>query len=337
MLRDPLLVPKHIIIRARHFEGMSKPRFEEDYAALERIASGRMDDEAIAALKRALAGKTSLLVSRAADIAADRGLRDLIPDMIAAFDRFLPDGARTDRQCAAKTSIANALNSLEHMGDAVFLAGARCVQLEPSFGKPVDTAVRLRCACAYGLARIAHPDAHYILADLLVDDESLVRAAAAKALAYTGTPEAEIALRLKALVGDEEPDVMSECFTGLLAMAPDRSLDFVARSLGPDNPALMERAALAIGASRLPEAYGLLRKRWDEDLSPTVRRALLVPIALVRSDEAFDFLLQLVRSAERKMAQEAVSALGIYADNESQRKIREAVESRADGMREGDG
>jgi HEAT repeat protein len=307
---------------------MKKPtRFEAAYHALARIGSGPITEDAVAEIKRALESPTSLLVAKAAEIAGRRGLTELIPDMASAFDRFLADGARVDKQCNAKTSIAEALNKLEYMGNAVLVAGARYLQMEPAFGGPADTAAGLRCACASGLARIEHPDAHYVLADLLVDPERTVRSAAARALAYLGSPEGEVLLRLKALTGDSEPDVISECFTGLMTMAPERSLDFVARYLRSGGPAVSESAALAIGGSRLPRAYDTLRQHWDDEVSPTVRRRLLLPIALIRSTEAFNFLLEVVRTADTKTAAHAVSALRIYADDESVRKRRPTRET----------
>ncbi|MDO8586015.1 MAG: hypothetical protein Q7T82_03150 [Armatimonadota bacterium] len=321
--------------------------FEAAYRNLERIASGQIDDESISELKRALNGKGGLLAAKAAEIVGSRNLRDLIPDMIAAFERFARDGAKTDKQCAAKIAIADVLNKLEYMGDEVFLAGAYHAQSEPSFGMPIDSAIKLRCACAYGLARIGHPNAHHVLADLLVDPEDgvrvrftnpdpevdaeyEVRAAAAKALAYMGTPEAELLLRLKVLTGDKRLEVISECFTGLMAMAPDRSLDFVGRFLQSDNPPMAESAALAIGTSRAPGAYDALRRGWDANLSPAFRRILLLPMALARSDEGFDFLIEVLRKADGKMASEALRALSLYADDDSVRRIGEAVKARGE-------
>lgn len=310
---------------------MKKPsKIEMAYHALERIASGQMTQASVDELRCALGGTTSLLASKAADIAGRKGARELIPDMISAFDRFMTDGAHTDKQCNAKISIVNALDKLEYMGDEVFIRGASYVQMEPAFGKPVDTAVELRCGCAYGLARIGHPDAHFVLADLLVDSERAVRTAAVKALAYIGSPESEVLLRLKVLTGDAELDVTSECFTGLMIMSPERSLDFVARYLRSYDHSLVECAALALGGSRLPRAFDTLRQHWDADPSPAMRRTLLLPIALVRSDDAFDFLLQVARTSDVKTAIQAISALSLYVNAESVGKIREVVTARGD-------
>lgn len=308
----------------------SPTRFEAAYKELSRIGAGPMTDEAVAEIRRALRGASGLLAARAAQIAGKRALHDLIPDMTAAFDRLIADGAKNDKGCQAKFAIAEALNTLEHLDDTVFLKGAYHKQMEPAFGGFEDAAVELRCQCAFGLARIGRPDAHYVLADLLVDPERAVRSAAAKALGAMGSPEAEIMLRMKALTGDSEIEVLAECFTSLIAMSPDRSLDFVARYLRADDPALAEYAALAIGSSRAPGAFDVLRRSWESDLSPTLRRILLLPIALVRSDDAFDFLLEVLSRADGRTAALTVSALGLYSDDTSVGRIREIVTRRDD-------
>ena len=46
-------------------------------------------------------------------------------------------------------------------------------------------------------------------------------------------------LRLKVLTGDVEPDVLSECFSGLLLIEPTENLAFVCEFLDP-----LERAAM---------------------------------------------------------------------------------------------
>lgn len=308
---------------------MRKPgKFEAAYQALGRLASARLDEDALEQLRGAIGGTKSLLAARAAEIAGRHGVSDLVPDMLAAFERFMIDGARVDKGCGAKNAIVEALNGLEHVGDSVFLTGARYVQMEPAFGEPVDTAVNLRCNCAFGLARIGHPDAHYVLAELLVDLEAAVRSAAAKALAYMATPEAEVMLRMKVLTGDQEPGVIGECFSGLMTMAPERSLEFVARYLGSEEPGLAQCAALSVAQSHLPEAFEVLRRRWEQDPLPAMRRMLVLPIALVRSDEAFSFLLTALRKADGVTASHILTALDLYTDDASVRRVREVLESR---------
>jgi HEAT repeat protein len=305
-------------------------KVSEAYNELGRIGRGPMTPEVIATIRKTIGGKSSLLVSRAVDIAAEHDLRDLVPEIIEAFGRFVEDGADVDKGCRAKTSIVKALNKFEFLGGTIFLAGAYYVQMEPAFGEPEDTAVELRSNCALALARIVHPEAHFVLADLLVDKERPVRVAAVKALAYLSEPESEALMRLKVLTGDRESEVMGECFLGLMTVSPKRSLDFVARYLDDMNAAVAENAALAIGSSHLPEALAKLLSMWRSRPYPSVRRTLTLPIALIRSEEAFDHLVGAIRDADPQTAADAVSALHLFSGDAHVDRVRAAVDARGD-------
>lgn len=294
------------------------------YSDLSRLGRGEITAESHAQIKKALTGSKSLLVSKAADIAAAKDLQDLVPEMIKAFERLMEKGPDSDKGCRAKTSIVRALNKLEHIGASVFLAGARYVQMEGSFGPPEDTAVDVRSESAMGLARINHPDVHFILADLLVDKEMVVRIATIKAATYLGDPESELMLRLKALCGDK-PEVLGECFLGLMTMSPKRSLDFIARYLRSPDPLVVEGAAIAAGNSHLPEALQLLMQTWETNPRSDVRRAILLPIALIRSDDAFEFLVQVLGESDVKTGIDALTALSLYAGDSYRAKVHNCV------------
>lgn len=303
---------------------------ESAYFEMSQIDPQVVDSKVIYDLKSVINGTNSLLVSKAVDIAGQANLQQLIPDMVSAFFRFMVNGAKNDKQCNAKNAIAKALLDMNFLGDEIYLAGAHYKQMEPALGGRIDTATELRCNCAYGLAKIDHPDAHFVLTDLLVDDELVVRTAAAKALTYLGTPESELLLRLKVLSGKEEIEVISECFSGLMTMSPKRSLDFVRRFLYSDNPAVVECAALTIGQSHIPQAFEVLKDCWDNNIGSNVRASILLPIAIIRNEDAFDFLLKVLRASDTKLASNTLSALSLYADDESVNKIRQVVIAKGD-------
>src|SRR5580704_419409 len=259
----------------------------EAYKKLGRLAKEPMTSQVVQEIKKAIKGSASLVVSRAADIAGDHELRDLMPDMVLAFGKFMKDGATVDKGCRAKIAILKALNKLEYADWDIFLGAAFYVQTEPGFGASDDTAAGIRSECAFGLARTNYVDAHYVLADMMVDTVRSVRVSAVKAVTYIGAAEGELMLRVKALCGDE-PEVLGECLLGLMTMSPNRSLDFVARFL-KERPPVMEGAAIALGSSHLQDALKTLQRFWDNHPSPETRRSLLLPIALIRSDEAFEF------------------------------------------------
>src|SRR5262249_11165043 len=141
----------------------------------------------------------------------------------------------------------------EYAEEDLFWRGARYVQLEPVWGGSQDTAANLRVACAFGLVRVHARGVITYLVDLLCDPEKPARAGAAQALAYSETEAAGLLLRFKARVGDSEPEVISECFGGLLKLAPEESVPFVAEFLTSPDSAVQEAAILALGDSRRRE------------------------------------------------------------------------------------
>src|SRR5262249_32602724 len=153
----------------------------------------------------------------------DFELAVLIPDLVAAFERLLVQPLRSDPSCAGKAAIADALYRIGAPEIGVYVNGIRHVQLEPVWGGKADTALQLRGTCALALVRVHYPDYLVELADLLADREAPVRKMAAQALAYSENPAAVPLLRLKALVGDDDPQVLVEILAALLTIAPGPS------------------------------------------------------------------------------------------------------------------
>ena len=96
------------------------------------------------------------------------------------------------------------------------------------------------------------------------------------------------------------------------------------------SPEVAEQAALALGQSHEAEAFEILRESWETNVAPDFRRMLIVPISLLRRDDAFDFLIEVIGSSGPKLASEAATALAVYADDRSRRKVRDAVKRRDD-------
>src|SRR4029077_234430 len=149
--------------------------------------------------------------------------KDLAQEMVTAFGGFMIDPIENDKTCAGKTAIVRALNALDFQEPEVFLAGIRHVQLEPAWGGAQDTAAELRADCAMAVVRLGHPRANILLTDLLADSERVVRIAAAQALAASGSNASLLLLRLKARLGDRDPEVTGECLTGLMRHEPQES------------------------------------------------------------------------------------------------------------------
>lgn len=307
---------------------MSPRRRDPVEERLRELGELRDDPDApatLAALADGLADRRNLVVAKAARMAAELGKDELASELTAAFDRF-PDAA-ADPGCHAKTAIAKALVELDHAATALFRRGLRLVQMEGAYGGPVDVAIELRANCAIGLVNSGHPDAVVELVPLLLDPGLPARLAAAQGIGATGRTEAEAVLRLKALTGDEEPEVLTECLAGLLRLAPERSLEFIEpflASAGPLAGARREAAILALGESRLEEAVPVLRREWGRSHDADSRRTVLLALVTSRSEGALDFLLSLVSEGEPREAREALSALAIHRHDG---RIRERVEA----------
>ncbi len=285
---------------------------EEKLAAIRAIRLAEPADSHSSELKRYLGDRSNLVVAAAAALAGERALLELAGEMEAAFDRFLVDPVKNDKLCRAKLAIVQALDKIEHLKRDVFEKAARHIQLEPGWGKEDDTAAPLRGAALFALARIGGSDYHCLLVDSLTDPEKDVRIAAAQALAYVGTEAAGLVLRFKARLGDAEADVLSECLSGLMTIAPEANLDFVSEFLNPLAPDRCEAAALALGKTKLPGALEALKACWQRSYQQALRDQILLAISMMRLPAAIEFLLELVAADSEASALSAMTALKFH-------------------------
>lgn len=268
--------------------------------------------------------KSNHVVTAAASTAERLETAGLAQDLVDAFVDLMQNPSKRDQGCKALLAIAKALAAMDQAAARVYFLGIRHVQMEASFGPPVDAAAELRGVCAQGLARMLHPSALEECVTLLADREPAARAGAVRAIADSGSSEGVLLLRLKALLGDRDSQVTAECFAALLRLAPAPSLDFVAGFLRSESDEIAEAAAFALGESHLAAAFPLLRKAWDEGAVSERRRTLLLAMAMLRLDEAVEFLLARVNEDSERAASDAVAALGMYSRDEA---IRARVEA----------
>jgi hypothetical protein len=311
-------------------------KLEQTLATLQQLRHDPTSEEAIATLEQILRGKYAVAIAQAAKLVGTAGLSSLVPDLENAFHRMMIKPSDTDPGCLAKTAIVDALYRLECSAEDVFLQGIRHVQLEPVWGGQEDKAAPLRAACALGLVRMNYGDVMVELADLLADPLIEARMAAARAIAYSNNPAGIPLLRLRVQVGDR-PAVIGECLLALLKLAPDNSLDLVQDILyfrqAPLKPEeameLPEAAALALGEAQVPVAFNLLQDWWSQLKDPDLRRSALLAIAMLRQDEALDFLLTLIAEGMSRDGKDAIAALRIYQhDDRLWQRVCETVEQR---------
>ncbi len=297
-----------------------RPPLEDRLARLSELLAEPDATVARRELAKSLGERSNHLVAKAAKITAELGFDELTGELAEAFDRFMVEPIKTDKGGVAKSAIVKALVDLDAREDEVYLRGVRHKQPEPAYGKPVDTAVPVRASSAEGLMIAMHPDLALEMTELLVDPETLARVAAVRVLAGSGRTEAEPLLRLKAHLGDTEPEVTSEALAGLLAMAPRRSLPFVARFLNADDPVVVEAAALALGESRLEEAVPLLARRYERGADRRLEQTLLIAISMLRREPGLEHLLAMVKDGHQGRAVQALVALAIHRGDDAVRE-----------------
>lgn len=310
---------------------MANRGFDEQMAALDALKDRELDAEAVALIRKSLSHRNNFIVGRAARLAEDNGLANLLPDLLAAYDRFFSNPEKTDPQCWAKNGLSRALAKLECRDKDVFLRGLRHHQLEPTWGGLSDSAGTLRGHCAHALIAcngLDNQELLIIFVDTLVDEDKSVRIETVRALSQLGEIAVPV-LRLRAMIKStppEEPEVLGQCFSALLAIERDGAIPFVARFLDAgDDPA--GEAAFALAETRSPAALAVLLRRQKDFADEWFSGVLLSAIALTRLPEAVDFLIGLIEREERE-APRAIEALSRVATGDDARtRLVQAVEA----------
>jgi len=310
-----------------------RPTIDVRMAALRRAGTDR------AAVAAAL-DEEGDLVAIAAQHVALHG-HDLVPALVATFARLTDP--KSDPGCRGKIAIAKALDELVQWEPAVFEVGARLVQLEgPTYLD--DTAAPLRGLCALAHARFARPDTLDVCAQLLAELHPAPRVGAADAIAASGLPGGSSLLRYHVLRGERDSEVLAVVLDALLSVGrdDDRTAAWVMGLLELDerqrkDTALVVRAhmaAVALGGARITEAFPALRA-WAEALDPFERADHgYLPLALLRTQQAIDHLLEVVARAPNTDAIAAAEALATFKDDPAiAAALRTAAESRGGGLR----
>ena len=306
--------------------------------ALDRLSALRSAPDTPALhdeLRSFLRNRSNLVVAKAAKIAGEGRISSVTPDLIDAAQRLFKDPARLDKRCAALTAIITTLYELDHTEPNLYLQCIRHVQMEPSFGPPVDAAAHLRGFAAQGLVRTHHPEALDLIVNLLVDPEPPARIGAIRALAANGGSAGNLALRLKILTGDGVVDVIAECFAGMLlnsgTVAPESTVAFVADYMDSDDPAIAEAAVLALGASHSSHAIAFMKEKWNKLRAGPLRKVLILSLAASRNEEALAFLIAHLETCSNSTASEILTALAAQRPSAS---IRQSIRSTLAGRKD---
>lgn len=309
---------------------MANQKVERQLEHLKEIRSAGPSEAGLKDLRKALADKVNLIVAKAAAIACEWQARPLLPNLLEAYNRLFQDGA--DPQCWGKNELSKCLKELGVADSAVFLRGLRHRQMENTWGGKTDSAAVLRGTCALALVQCTDIPRHETLlhlVDAVTETEATVRTDAARALEQMGGRDVALLLRLKARSGDEEARVTGMVLESLLGIEGRVGVPFVAEFLKNPDEEISEEAALALGASRLPEAVEALKAAWLNPFRPGSGNILLRAISASRLDTALDFLLEQVKSARKPTAEDVLWALQLHRDSvEIVQRISQAVAER---------
>jgi len=284
-------------------------------------------------LRMVLTHRNNFLVCKAAKLVAESELTTLLPDVLAAYERFFIEAEKSDPKCWAKEALSKALVKLGHRTKAAYLRGMRHHQLEASWGPRVDTAGSLRGTCTHALVDcpgISDAELLTALLEPLTDTDKTVRIEAARAIAQVGGVSAALILRLRALLGpaagdESEPEVMGAVYSALLSLEGERAIAVVANNLEAGND-LAAEAAFALADLRTPEVLAALIHRLRAGADSWFGSVLMSAIALTRLPAAFDYLIALIARDARE-APTAIEAIGGAAPNaEMHARVLQAVE-----------
>jgi hypothetical protein len=119
---------------------------EAKLAHLRQLRADLPAPTALQELRNTLGDASSLVVAEAAALVGEGPYADFTKDLLTAYERFLEDPEKNDKQWRAKIAIIEALNKLEFDDEDFFLRHVHYVQLEPVWGGSTDTAVPVRVA-----------------------------------------------------------------------------------------------------------------------------------------------------------------------------------------------
>ncbi len=313
---------------------MANDKIERQLQHLKTLQAAGRSGPALKEVRAALNDRVNVVVAKAAALAGEWQEQELLPDLLKAYARLYEKTPGSDPQCWGKSALAKALKNLGCSDSAVFLRGVNYHQWEAVWGGSSDTAALLRGTCALALVQctdILRDDILAHLVNALTDTEPSVRADAARALEQIGGRDVSLLLRLKARAGDKEVRVTGQILESLLQTEAASGVPFVIQFLEDVNPEVREEGALALGTSRLPEALDALLQAFESGrkLRPGGDEVLLRAISASRLDRALDFLLNQVRTARPRLAEEALHALALHRDSEQiVNRVAEAIAGR---------
>lgn len=266
-------------------------------------------------LRQALAARgtaAGVAVAPAARRCAEHAVRELVPELVAAFAAL--GAPKADPGCRGRLAIVQALHALDHWDAPTFAAGLTTVQLVGAPGERDDEAAPLRGTCAHAYVHFVRPDALDVCAEMLADDWIAARIGAARGLGDSGRIEATAVLRYKLTLATDDGDVLAACLDALFALDREGATAFAGKLLGRADERA-DAAALALGGNRVTGALDALHAWCATCGGPRRQRVGYVALALLRTDRANELLAKVIGEERGAEALAAAKALATFRDD----------------------
>lgn len=308
-----------------------RDRSAEAWEELARLKTESDRNTFVTGLCRHLADRAGVVIGKAAQVGLDRQsdlepfVGKLTPILAAAFDRCMVEPVKTDPGCSGKIGVVNLGVALHCLEADLYLRAIRHVQMEGSFGPPIDTAESLRAAAAYGLLNCRHGDAMYEIVALLseVDPNSTrlpdSRRGAIRALGTVVSETSAALLRMTALRFESDPDTLCEAFASLNSIEANRSFDFIRSFLDRRDSDVSDIAALALAEGKQSRACGVLLEHALRSFSEN-KQAVFTALAITRKPEAIEYLIDRIGNGHEREAVAAIDALHLMRNDDAIRK-----------------
>ncbi len=302
-----------------------KPGLKEQLEYLAELDPDTLDGQQRQKVLSFLDGGHPRLVAKAVTLVSRSEAGVPLATLISLFDRCMANPIGADPGCEIKVAVIKTLDQMKTDDPVIHLRAVKHVQKESAYPESIDTAAGLRGIAFAGLVWMGYRDIHFLAVKGLVDPEPETRQLIVQAMGHVGSESAELLLRLKLATGDPDTGVLADCFSSLMQLDPDRSLELAASYLDHTDTSLASSAALAIGESRHERAFAVLRKHWDAVPTAYSRDELLLPMALIRDDDSRSFLLSLLEQGNNRHARGVFQALRFYRGDEAMRDRIEAI------------
>ena len=223
------------------------------------------------------------MAAKAAKIAGELQARELLPDLLRAFDRLFEDPVQRDPQCWGENAIAKALTGLDYRESAPFLRGRAARADGAGLGRAGGYGHRLSAGSACWVLASCSDIRREEFLRCLVD--RLTERRLHRPRGSGAGDRTDGGRRGRTAAAAEGPG-------GRRGAASDRAgvrlsagrwkvigaVDFSRRSWMQAPKTAQAEAALSLGTSRLPAAVAALEKAWEATRDPDLRLAIAARI-----------------------------------------------------------